>query len=264
MSSSKGQSANELLIIYMFVMLMFTVFVLGFSQQRSAEIQNAKVHLADSVGEMFASELNSAARAGNGYSRKIIYPVRLDGVTPYTVILNNISNTLDIQFTLGSTNYSHSFPVISTRAVVNPELPVLLPNGTGYGYLLHSDNLTFSKGDMYIQNIDGAILISTLTYFVATPWDMEVTASPSEIGLYGSYSDITATVFDRFRNPVPDGVLVHFQTSLGAIDDFAPTLNGTARTVLVSGVEAGVATVNVTISASGRLTGRYVRVIFVG
>lgn len=263
MSSSKGQSANELLVIYMFVMLIFTIFVLSFTQQRAIEIQNARIMLADSVGERFAYELNLAAQSGNGYSRKIIYPTRLDGITPYTVILNNLSNTVDLQFTMGAMNYSHSFPIINSFVIVNPNITVFLPNGTAYGYLLHSDNLSFSKGQMYIQNIDGAIMISTISYFVSTPWGMSLNASPTEIKISGDSSNITAFLYDQFNNPVPDGTVVHFQTDLGAIQDYVPTTNGIATTALISGFSTGGATVNATIIISGGQISKYIKVSFV-
>ena len=264
MFGSKGQSANELLVIYMFVMLIFTIFVLSFAQDRSAEIQASKVRLADSIGDRFAYELNLAATSGNGYSRKMNYPLTLDGITPYTIILNNISRTIDINFTVGATNYTHSFPVINTNVLVTPNIPAILPNGTPYGYVLHSTNLQFSRGDMYIQNIDGEILISTITHFVSTPWGMNIAATPTEINPYGNTSTVSVFVYDQFFNPIPDGTLVHFQTTLGTIDEFAPTVNGTANATLISGFDVGPATVNATISVGGGQLSRSIRVSIVG
>src|SRR5271157_3674244 len=144
--SSKGQSANELLVIYMFIMLIFTVFVAGFSQQRSADVEQEKIALADSIGEQFAYEVNLAATSGSGYSRKVTYPLLLDGVTPYKIVVNNISKSIAVQ-------------------LVN----------------------------------------------------------------------ISAKVTDMFGNPVPDGTLVNFKSlNNGVIDDFAPTVNGTATAVLIT------------------------------
>jgi hypothetical protein len=237
---------------------MFTLFVASFTQQRSMEMQEAKISLADSIGEQFANELNLAARAGNGYSRKIIYPVRLDGVTPYTIILNNISKSIDIQFSMGAINYSHSFPIVHSNVIVEPPIIVKLPNGSAYGYVLHSSNFTFSRGEMYIQNNNGWILTSTLMYHPSSPSNISVTASPKEIGIGMNTSNITAFVIDQFGNPILDGMLVHFQTNLGTIDEFVPTANGTAMAILTSGSNAGVATVN----ASVYDVKAYVRVTF--
>jgi len=244
----RGQSASELLVVFMFVMLVFTLFLATFVQQRSIEMQQAKVSLADSIGEQFAYEINLAARSGDGYSRKFTYPVKLEGVTPYNVTLNNLSKSIDIFFTLGTVNYSHSFPLIHTNARVEPPVIARLPNGTPYGYVLHSSNLTFSRGEMYIQNINNVIFISTITYMQAAPQSIQLNASPQEIGIWMNTSNITATVLDQFGNPVADGTLVHFETDLGMIDSFAPTRNGTALAVLRSGFTAGRARVYAKVS----------------
>ena len=248
MASSKGQSANELLVIYMFVMLVFTLFVATFAQQRSIEMQESRVGLADSIGEQFASELNLAVRSGDGYSRKVIYPLKLDGVTPYSITLNNISKSIDIGFSSGTLNYSHSFPVVSTNARVYPEIVAKLPSGAAYGYVLYSSNFSFAKGNIYIQNINGILFISTVMYFKSSPYSIVLDASPSQIGTWMNTSNITAVVLDQFGNPVRDGMLVRFQTSLGMIDDFVPTVNGTAKATLVSGTSSGIATVIANVS----------------
>lgn len=260
MFGSKGQSANELLVIYMFVMLIFTIFVLSFAQDRSAEIQVSKVRLADSIGERFAYELNLATRSGNGYFRKMNYPTTLDGITPYTIILNNISKTVDINFTVGATNYTHSFPVINSNAVVSPPVLAVLPNGTAYGYVLHSTDMQFSSGNIYIQNMDGTNVISTILYLVPAPWGMNISATPNEIKLAGNTSRISVFVYNQIFNPVPDGTLVHFQTNLGIIDEFAPTVNGIANATLISGFDWGAATVNATVYVNGEQLTKFVKV----
>ncbi len=234
MVSSKGQSANELLVIYMFVMLIFTIFVANFSQQRSAEMERSKEALADSVGEQFASELNLAARSGTGYSRKIIYPVMLDGVTPYTIILNNISKSVDIQFSLGTVNYSHSFPVITTNVVVVPSIVATLPDGTPYGYVLQGSNYSFSGGQMYAQNINGMIVISLAPAYAPNPKYIVVGSKGNYTAGGTEFVNITATVTDSFGNPLPDGTLVHFHVPIGVIDDYSPTVNGTAHAFLMT------------------------------
>ncbi|MEM3555768.1 MAG: invasin domain 3-containing protein [Candidatus Micrarchaeia archaeon] len=244
----KGQSASELLVVFMFVMLVFTLFLTTFVQQRSLEMQQAKVSLADSVGEQFAYEINLAARSGNGYSRKFTYPVKLEGVTPYNITLNNLSKSIDIFFTLGTINYSHSFPLIHTNVRVEPQIIARLPNGTPYGYVLHSSNLTFSRGEMYIQNVNNIIFISTVTYLQVTPQTIQLNASPTEIGIWMNTSNITAVVLDQFGNHVPDGTLVRFETDLGMIDSFVPTKNGTAVAVLRSGFTPGRARVYAKVS----------------
>lgn len=234
MGSSKGQSANELLIIYMFVMLIFTIFITSFGQQRSVEMERSKIALADSVGEQFAYELNLAARSGSGYSRRIVYPVLLDGVTPYNITVNNISRSIDIQFSLGTVNYSHSFPIISTNVKVQPGIPATLPNGTSYGYILHSSSYSFSTGQIYVHNINGMIIIGLLPSYAPTASKIDMNISGVYTIAGTKFANITATVTDSFGNLVPDGMLVHFQTYSGTIDDYAPTVNGTATALLMT------------------------------
>jgi hypothetical protein len=236
MGSSKGQSANELLVIYMFVMLIFTVFVATFSQQRSAEMERSKIASADSVGEQFSYELNLAARAGSGYSRRIVYPVLLDGVTPYTIILNNISKSIDIQFSLGTANYSHSFPVITDSVMVIPQINATLPDGTEYGYVVQSSNESYPGGRVYVQNVNGMIVISPVPAYSPNPSRI---TKMNISGLYETpqgieFANITATVTDSFGEFVPDGTLVNFQAFSGTINEFATTVNGTAMASLTT------------------------------
>jgi hypothetical protein len=245
MSSSKGQSANELLVIYMFVMLIFTIFVAGFGQQRSVEMEQAKMALADSIGEQFAYEMNLAATSSSGYSRRVTYPLLLDGVTPYTIVLNNISNSVDIQFSMGTLNYSHSFPIITANVKAQPEISAKLPNGTAYGYILHSSNQSFSTGRIYIQNINGLIVASLTVPNSPKPGRISVNVSGSYKTGSVQFSNITAKVSDMFGNPMPDGTLVSFQTNSGVIDNFAPTVNGTATAVLIT---SGLARVTACVS----------------
>src|SRR5271157_4535929 len=240
--SSKGQSANELLVIYMFIMLIFTVFVAGFSQQRSADVEQEKIALADSIGEQFAYEVNLAATSGSGYSRKVTYPLLLDGVTPYKIVVNNISKSIDVQFSMGTLNYSHSFPVVTSNVIVQPGTAAILPSGLPYGYILYSSNQSFSTGQVYIQNINGMIVASLTAAYNPSPSNIVMNTT----GNYTTYSNtlppvavqlvnISAKVTDMFGNPVPDGTLVNFKSlNNGVIDDFAPTVNGTATAVLIT------------------------------
>jgi hypothetical protein len=246
MGGLKGQSANELLVIYMFVMLIFTLFVASFTQQRSAEMESSKVMLADSVGEQFASELNLAAKSGSGYSRRIVYPVLLDGVTPYSIIINNISKSIDVQFQMGKANYSHSFPVVSTNVIVQPRVDAVLPNGTAYGYVLHSSTYGFSTGQIYAQNINGMVVLSLSPSYSPNPHKIVMSISGNYTSMGTEFVNITAEVCDTFGSLVPDGTLVHFETFSGIIDDFVPTVNGNATALLTT-----TATTIVTANVSG-------------
>jgi hypothetical protein len=94
----------------------------------------------------------------------------------------------------------------------------------------------------------------------ATPAYLTATAKPKQIPADGtSTSTITAVVSDAQHNPVPDGTVVTFTTSLGVVGPAAAeTTNGTATATLTSGTTAGTATITV---KAGMLTVR-VRVEF--
>jgi hypothetical protein len=233
MGGSKGQSANELLVIYMFVMLIFTVFVASFTQQRSAEMERSKVTAADVVGRQFSNELDFAARAGNGYSKKFVYPLLLNGVTPYSIIMNNLSKSVDIQFNLGTANYSHSFSIITSNVLVIPSINATLPNGTQYGYILQSSNYSFSTGEIYVQNLNEMIIVSMFSTYAPNPRKVVVGVSGTYTRMGTKFVNVTANVTDSFGSFAPDGSLVNFYTSNGIIDDFAPTVNGTATALLM-------------------------------
>jgi CSLREA domain-containing protein len=79
------------------------------------------------------------------------------------------------------------------------------------------------------------------------PANITVTANPSSIPVGGSTSTIRANVMDAGGNPVADGTVVTFTTSLGTIaPPTRPTSNGLATVTLASGYTAGVATVTAT------------------
>jgi len=133
---------------------------------------------------------------------------------------------------------------------------VTLPGVSPVAYLR-----TISGGEAAItitSNLAGVILVQARagaiqaeTTLVADPGPTELLyLSPSPAALpVGNTSILTARLLDRFGNPVTDGTLVNFTTTLGQIGSPKTTLNGTASTPLSSTV-AGPA--QVTASAGGR------------
>jgi hypothetical protein len=230
---NKAQAANELLIIFMFAFFIFTIFISTFARQRSEEVLQAKIAVADQIGSQFAEEINLAARGGDGYSKKFSFPMELEGVTPYSIILNTLSNSIDINFSRGTLNFSHSFSLI-TRAAnktrVFPEVKAYLTGGGEYGYILN-----LSRGYIYIQNVRGIIIINSISPIISIPFSISVNASPTEIpGDMVSTSNITTQVLDQWSLPVKDGTPVHFSTTMGYIQEVATTKDGIAVSVLTS------------------------------
>ena len=106
----------------------------------------------------------------------------------------------------------------------------------------------------------GALTEEVDVKFVAPPAHLTVAADPTEIKADGvSTSTITATVTDEDDNPVADGTVVTFATSLGVIGPSSvETEGGVAKATLHSGTTVGIATVTV---KAGTLT-REVQVTF--
>jgi len=86
----------------------------------------------------------------------------------------------------------------------------------------------------------------TATVKVASgpPFDVQVTADPTDIPIGGATSRITATVKDQYGNNVTNGTNVDFFTTLGSVlPSSSSTDDGTAVTTLTSGIIMGTATV---------------------
>jgi uncharacterized repeat protein (TIGR01451 family) len=102
--------------------------------------------------------------------------------------------------------------------------------------------------------VNGLSATAQVTFVV--PTSVTLVAAPSTLPV-GSLSTLTATVFDQFNNPIADGVVVSFTTSLGNVSPAsATTVNGVATATLSSTV-AGVATVTATVnglSATAQVT----------
>jgi predicted extracellular nuclease len=91
-------------------------------------------------------------------------------------------------------------------------------------------------------------LSATAQVTFVVPTSVTLVAAPSTLPV-GSLSTLTATVFDQFNNPIADGVVVSFTTSLGNVSPAsATTVNGVATATLSSTV-AGVATVTATVGS---------------
>lgn len=72
---------------------------------------------------------------------------------------------------------------------------------------------------------------------------ISISANPLAIGLNGEQSVVTVIVSQSDGNPPPNGTLVFLTTTLGSIPGQVSLSNGRATAALVSGAQAGVATV---------------------
>jgi len=85
-----------------------------------------------------------------------------------------------------------------------------------------------------------------VTFTPGPPTNLSLAAAPSTLPV-GNLSALTATVTDQFGNPVVDGVVASFTTSLGALsNNSATTVNGVA-TATLSSTLPGTAVVTATV-----------------
>ena len=78
---------------------------------------------------------------------------------------------------------------------------------------------------------------------------ISISANPLAIGLNGERSTITVIGSPAEGNPAPDGTIVFLTTTLGSIPDQVALTNGRATTQLISGAQAGVATITASSGA---------------
>ncbi len=114
----------------------------------------------------------------------------------------------------------------------------------------------------FVQNTDGDRVYSNtvnINLLPGSPSRVTVTASPDQLVTNDpdTYSTITAVVSDAVNNPVVQGTLVRFETSMGNITPSAITdMNGRATARLTAGVAAGLAEVKASVSTeSGVIEG---------
>lgn len=87
-----------------------------------------------------------------------------------------------------------------------------------------------------------------------TPRYIDVTAMPDSLSINYQYrsSRISASIADTWGNPVEDGILVSFTTTLGNLDRSTnSTVDGKAMVSLLPGENVGIAQINATVEGIG-------------
>ena len=122
------------------------------------------------------------------------------------------------------------------------------PRSTSGGVATSTLRSGLAPGPATVTVVAGQVQTTTIVYFTGAPWTITVTAVPPSIPVGGVTSAVTATVQDVFGNPISDGTLVYYQTSLGTIVEAQPRLTsgGVATTTLRSGTAVGTAIVTAT------------------
>ena len=124
--------------------------------------------------------------------------------------------------------------------------------------------LTFSAGDSSstVTATSGSVSATVVVTYTVTPGVPSVIilqAAPATVILPSETSIITAIITDASGNPVADGTVVTFTTTLGTLSSTsATTVNGIATTILTYNIAAPI----VTVTATSGAVSRTVNVIF--
>ncbi|VVC72277.1 Uncharacterised protein [uncultured archaeon] len=156
MGTARGQQAAELMLVFATAFAIFLVFYAVFAQQYADSMRSQAMNEGASVADMIAGEIDLAARAGDGYERRITYPTSIPGVLSYELIVNNRSGSVDISMTLGvgTQQYNYSSPTLTRN--ISGEQRYAVDDGfwleieRGYAYL-ENDNGTISIVQMRID-----------------------------------------------------------------------------------------------------------------
>jgi len=147
---TRGQQGVELMAIFAAALALFIIFYGIFAQQYGESVrmqaQSDGVRIADTL----AQEISIAARAGDGYSRRVEYPQKLAGAITYSLELNNVSGSVDIVATLGPNNVFTYNALTATRNITGEPRYV-----SPHGYYLE-----IARGVAYIENHGGLIVVN--------------------------------------------------------------------------------------------------------
>lgn len=99
------------------------------------------------------------------------------------------------------------------------------------------------------QGITGATAVEIVG--AGEPFAVVLAAEPAAAAVGGAPAAITATVLDGVGAPVPNGIIVHFTSTLGVISQAdRPTVGGQASTLLAPGTQAGKALIGARAGAA--------------
>ena len=139
------------MIIFATALAMFAIFYALFAEEYGESVRRqprlAGVRLADSLAE----ELNIAARSGDGYSRRIEFQPRIPGATGYSLFVNNVSGSVDLEMNLsGGERFYYTSPLVTRDLVgdsryaeaggfrVDLDRPAVVENRGGIVLLSHA------------------------------------------------------------------------------------------------------------------------------
>ena len=129
-------------------MLFYSIYTQQYQQAMVAENQAEWSLLADKL----ADEINTAAFAGDGFERRIIYPSTLPGVINYTVLVNNVSGSIDVSV-VPSQGETYTYSAYLLTRNVSGESAF----ATSRGFWIDA-----SRGYAYLANANGTVVVTQL------------------------------------------------------------------------------------------------------
>jgi len=144
----KGQQAVELLIGVASVIGIFALFYWIFFLQYAGYVKHENELEGIAVADYLSREIGVASRAGDGYSKQLFFPAKLPGASDYSLLVNNVSGSVDIELVFSEANVFYYSSRMYTRDVgggleygasngfyVNKSASVFLENHGGYVFV---------------------------------------------------------------------------------------------------------------------------------
>jgi parallel beta-helix repeat protein len=131
--------------------------------------------------------------------------------------------------------------------------PVTITETPKLGYIATSSCTTGATGGASIAFSLLGDVTCIFTNTLAVPTTITLSADPSSAVVNSSVL-LTATVSDQFGNPVTDGTVVSFTTSLGNVSPVTATTVGGVVTATLTSTVASVATVTATVNSLSATT----------
>jgi hypothetical protein len=144
----KGQAAFEFISYFALFLLVFVLALAYLSNEELREIRQREDFLAKEVAFQIASEINFAAKAGDGYSRNASIPVRA-GTIEYNASIKQ--GFIYLNWTRGGNERIVLAP-IATANVTTTNLKTQPSDGAII--------INASKGYISINNTDGKIYVN--------------------------------------------------------------------------------------------------------
>ncbi len=148
--SRRGQQGVELMAIFATALVLFMIFYAIFAQQYGESVKRQAQNDGVRVADTLAQEISIAARAGDGYSRRVTYPDRLAGAMAYTLEINTVSGSVDLVETLGP-NSTFTYSAAAATRNITGEPQYASPNGF---------YLEIARGAAYVENHNGTVVIN--------------------------------------------------------------------------------------------------------